>query len=556
MSILLSGETGHPASRREGDALSRLRLINPTAAASVAFAAAAGGALMLSHPPTRWWWLTFLHVPLLLIALMLDRSQRPRARGALLGMIAGAACYGPLLSWLIAPAGWIGWFLLVAVQIAWMAFFGVLMVRYLDSFLLPLIAAVAMTGLDAWRSIWPMNGFEWGAIAYAHVDDSWLLPVARVLGGRGITFLVVLISVAALVVLRGLVDYQRGAAANTPEDLVRSQRVPLATLAIGVLMGAMLVSDAPPERDRVDVLLVQGHDVRFWEQPEPRLFETVTAAMHELTLEALADQPPPDVVVWPESSIDRDPESTIGQALLPFVDQAAAAAPELIAGTTLDGPDPARNRYVAASHYRDGFNEVDRYVKRRLVPFGEYVPMRRWLDWFPPLEQIPRDALAGSEPGVMELRDGSRFAVVICFETLFTSLVRDNVLGDGQPAQAILTLTNDASFRETAEPDQHLAQSQLRAIETGRWVVHGAISGSSAFVDPHGVIHDATPLFTQTTIRRSIGLVDDLTPYLRVGDIVGVFTRIGVLGLVAVGFASRRQRQAVAGLSETSVRVG
>jgi apolipoprotein N-acyltransferase len=105
-------------------------------------------------------------------------------------------------------------------------------------------------------------------------------------------------------------------------------------------------------------------------------------------------------------------------------------------------------------------------------------------------------------------------AVLICFETLFSDLARSNIRAGSQDAGIILAITNDASFQRSAEPDQHLAQSRMRAIETGRWVVHAALSGSSAFVDPDGSVHDATDLFVQDAIRRDIPLAAGRTPFL------------------------------------------
>jgi len=90
-------------------------------------------------------------------------------------------------------------------------------------------------------------------------------------------------------------------------------------------------------------------------------------------------------------------------------------------------------------------------------------------------------------------------------------------------------LTNDASFGDSAEPAQHLAQTQLRAVETGRWFVHAALSGSSAFVAPDGSVEQPTALFTVDSIRTEVPLVSGLTPYLAVGDVVGWATRIAVL---------------------------
>jgi apolipoprotein N-acyltransferase len=508
-----------------------------------AAAVASGLTLYASHAPLSWGWASLAHAPLLVAALWLaDRtpSGLGRSRASMLGAIAGVSAFGPMLTWLIAPAGLIGWVLPVAVQVAWMAAIALLVRPLLAHPLLPLGAAVVWTGIDAWRGVWPLNGFGWGAIAYAHTDSAWLLPVARVLGGRGITFLVVLISVAAATALRGSLTRGRALALPAIDAAFTRRRAPLAQLVGGLLATALLVTDAPVANGSLDVLVAQGNDIRHWQEQvdDPPL--AITTALRDETLAAIGDGPAPDLVVWPESGVDRDPASARGAALAPLVDDAARAAGELVTGTTLDGPDPRSERYVAASRYVDGFQEVDRYVKRRLVPFGEYVPARPLFDWFPPLDQVPRDALPGPGPDAMTLRDGTRVAVIICFETLFPSLVRGNVLAGDAPASLILSITNDASFRESSEPAQHLAQSRLRAVETGRWVVHGALSGASAFIDPDGRVHDETGLFERATIRREIPLVTELTPFLRVGDVLGWITRVGTLALALVALRGLR----------------
>jgi apolipoprotein N-acyltransferase len=251
-------------------------------------------------------------------------------------------------------------------------------------------------------------------------------------------------------------------------------------------------------------------------------------------------------VVWPESAIDRDPSRPAWSDLGELATDAARAAGTLVAGVSLDGPDePMTQRIVGAWLVRSGGtdNVDDLYIKRRPVPFGEYVPGRRWLAWIPALDQVPRDAIAGPGPQTFEVAPGVGAAVIICFETLFSDLVRSNVMAGGRDAGLILAITNDASFQRSAEPDQHLAQSRMRAIETGRWVVHAALSGSSAFVDPSGGVHDATQLFEQAAIRREVPLAVGRTPFLMLGDLVGLLGA-GVLGGSIMAAGVRRVRGA------------
>ena len=512
------------------------------AALAPLLAAGAGLALLASHPPLGWWPLSFLAPALLVAALWVDAVARREVgrgpRAFRLGALAGAAAFGPMLSWLILPAGVIGWVLLSLVQVLWLGLLAVLLVPALERPWLPVAAAAVWTGIDAWRAIWPLNGFEWGAIAYAHVDGSWLMPLARLVGGRGITFLVVLIGVAAALLVRTTWSGVRSRGDESVEVALGRGRWPAVWLVGGLLVSVLAVVDPPPEDGQLDVLAVQGNDVRHWEEgvedPNPPL--RITTALRDETLAAIDRDGVPDVTVWPESSIDRDPFTERGAELGRLADEAAAASGTLLAGATLDGPDPSRNRYVAAVQLEDGLEETDRYVKRRLVPFGEFIPARPLLEWFPPLEQIPRDALPGEGPQPLHVGDDDvPVGVLICFETKFQDIARDNVVGGDEPTQLLLTMTNDASFGDSAEPYQHLAQSQLRAVETGRHVVHAALTGSSAFVAPDGGVTQATELFTVDSIRAQVPLVRELTPYLVIGDVVGWLTRAAAvlaLGLV------------------------
>src|SRR5205807_364406 len=108
-----------------------------------------------------------------------------------------------------------------------------------------------------------------------------------------------------------------------------------------------------------------------------------------------------------------------------------------------------------------------------------------------------------------------RFAVVICFENSFPSL-DPRIIAKG--AGFLVVSTNDASYGRTAAPRQHLIMSRFRAVENGRWVVHAAISGISAFIDPHGRVFDQTGLFQATVDRHVIRASTTRTIYSRFGD--------------------------------------
>lgn len=506
-----------PARRR------RIRSGAPISWLASVLGLAAGVALYAAHPPVGQPFLAFLVGPLLVAAMRvaggggpLDRETPVRRSLAtvLPAAIGGLVGYGAMISWLIAPAGTLGWALLVLIQALWLGLWSALVAPHLHRPTMPLLAAGAWVGMDTLRGLVPLSGFSWGALAYSQVDVAWFVPLGRTVGASGVTFVVVALGTA---LADGLIGMWTGDREDPP-------RAPLAQ-AVGLALVVTLVTvGAPPTAGSLDVLAVQGNDIEHWVEQDEDPPRTITRNLHRQTLESVRARGAPDLTVWPESAIDRDPSRPAWRELGELASEASAAAGVLVAGVSLDGlEDPARERIVGAWLMGpEGVGAVrDLYVKRRPVPFGEYVPGRRWLERIPALDQVPRDAIAGPGPQAFSVAPGVTVAVVICFETLFSDLVRSNVLA-GEDAGLILSITNDAAFRRSAEPDQHLAQSRMRAIETGRWVVHAALSGSSAFVDPDGGVHEATGLFTQESIRREIPLADGRTPFLVVGDVVGM----------------------------------
>jgi apolipoprotein N-acyltransferase len=495
---------------------------------------AAGVALWAAHPPVAAAPAAFLVAPLLVAALRMTSGVGAlvpggrldvRVRTVLPALVAGLVGYGAMISWLIAPAGALGWALLVLVQAAWLGLWALLVAPHAHRALFPLLAAAAWVGMDTLRGIVPLSGFKWGALAYSQVGVDWFVPFGRVVGASGITFVIVALSIA---LVDGLVGMRIGDREDPP-------RAPLVQ-AVGLALIVTLVTVGPPPTEGdLDVLAVQGNDIEHWVSQDPDPPRTIARNLHRLTLDEVERGGAPDLVVWPESAIDRDPARPAWRDLGELASDAARVAGPLVAGVSLDGPvDPARERIVGAWLVGpEGIDPVrDLYIKRRPVPFGEYVPGRRLLAWIPALDQVPRDAIPGPGPQAFAVAPDVYAAVLVCFETLFWDLARSNVLATDTPAAIILAITNDASFQRSAEPDQHLAQSRMRAIETGRWVVHAALSGSSAFVDPQGRVHQATELFTQATIRADVPLAAGSTPFLRVGDIMGL---VGAVVLVALG---------------------
>ncbi len=470
------------------------------------------------------------------------------------GWVAGLAAFLPMIAWArnIEPGGAAAWPLLSAIEAAYVGLFAILVagaLRYRWAAVPAL--ALGWVGLEAVRGSFPSGGFGWGELSYAHVDGSWLLPMARIGGHRLITLAVALVGALLFEAWRQSAEAVEGLEGSrldrTAAMLPHGQR-PMFAVA-GVLMATLLATVEPPATPgSTDVLVVQGNDMERPDVTGRALDLLIAETLLTLTQDAIGEGPTPDVVVWPESSIDRDAWQPGNEDLLEVVRAGAALADGgLLVGVKLDGdrPDTFRNTVIHVD--RDG-QPVETYVKRNLVPFGEYLPLRFLLDDVGPLRAVGEDGQPGDGPVHLAPTDDLDVAIAICFETLFGATVRDNVLGnDGTPAGLVVAATNDASFGRGAEVDQHLDQSRMRAVETGRWVVHAAISGSSAFVDPRGRLHDRTDVFELAVLRRDVPVAEGRTPYLAVGDLV---TPLGLLALAVTAIlppvARRRRARAAA----------
>jgi apolipoprotein N-acyltransferase len=186
-------------------------------------------------------------------------------------------------------------------------------------------------------------------------------------------------------------------------------------------------------------------------------------------------------------------------------------APLLVGGNLDLGPDRYR---VMAFLFSPTGELTDSYQKTHLVPFGEYVPARRWLQWIPLLDQIPRDAVAGSRPSLFVVAGGV-VAPVISFEGDFGSLVRQRIELGGR---LLVVATNTSTWGESWASAQHVAFSKVRAAENGVWVVHAALSGISAFVRPDGTVADSTPLGASLTSVETVRFASGMSLYARAGD--------------------------------------
>ena len=447
-------------------------------------------------------------VPLLLAV----ETLRPR-QAALLGYLAGLVFVGLLILWIptdflswTGAAGWLAWVALCVAEACFVAAFAALVPACgrLGPWRVLLLPACWAT-LELLRAHAPLGGFPWGILGVSQHGGGPLLPLARVVGVYGLSAVIVAVNFAVASWLRTLV---RGWAGRRSLGPVLAWPALVVALALcGLLAPPPPPASGPPlQLAVVQAGLLGGHG------PDRGASTEAVFANHLGRTEALAGEPGLGLVIWGEGSVDVDPLTNPDR--LERIRRAAATvgAPLLVGATTSAGGRFATDSLL----FTPGGELADRYRKRRLVPFGEYVPVAWLMGRVLPVtrEGVPFDKVPGDRLRPMVV-DGVRVGTIICWESAYAEDPR-RLAREG--AQIIVVATNNASFGEGPGSRQHLASSQLRAVEEGRTVVQAAVSGSSAIIGPDGVARQQTGLYQQATIRAAVTPRSRLTPYARFGQ--------------------------------------
>jgi apolipoprotein N-acyltransferase len=176
------------------------------------------------------------------------------------------------------------------------------------------------------------------------------------------------------------------------------------------------------------------------------------------------------------------------------------------------------------------------YRKMRLVPFGEYVPLRDLLFFVSPLVEAVSDFSPGTQVTMLPI--GEHMAsTAICYEVVYPHLIRQGVLNG---AELLTTITNDAWYGTSSAPYQHFALASMRAIEQGRYLARAANTGISGIVDPYGRAVVTTRMFEEAVVTADVRFLQARTLYATIGDAVALAS-LGV-ALAAVAWLALTRR--------------
>lgn len=500
--------------------------------------------LSLSFPGWDAGWLAWIALAPFLFLMMTPRRTRDYWK---LSAAFGLSFYAGVLYWLLAmhPLDWLGFNTvqsLALVTFCWLAASAICgavltaatagMGRLLRSYqragrglhaaVAVLLPALLWVALEWLQSLGPF-GLTWGSLALSQYQYLPLLQGIAWVGPFALTGLIVAVNAAIAHSMR----------TRRPTALIAT----LGTLLVWSGAGLWWMN-RPIEGKPFRAAVVQGNISQTEKWSEGNEFRILNTYL-ELSRKAEGAA----LVIWPETALPVIIQENYG-VWDRMLSEARQRNQHLMTGSFYrslkDGvaqPQTLRdwNFFNAVTVFSPGAGNLGFDFKRHLVPFGEYQPGRGFLpNIMGALNILPYDTSAGEKPNPFTLPFGVVGAGV-CFDSYFPQVIRETT---NAGAEVLVLVTNDAWYKKTAAPHQHLAQGVLRAVENHRYFLQSANTGVSGIVDPTGRIVARSGLFVPEVIEGDVVPLKDKTPYSRHGDWLPM---LAALGVAAMGLRAWRK---------------
>ncbi len=484
-----------------------------------------------------------------LVPLFISLREMHPKEAFRIGMIAGLTHYLTLLYWVVFTMrtyGYLPWWqcvsllvLLAAYLSLYFGFFALTLTHLCRKPLhLFLLAPILWVGLEYIRSFM-LTGFPWGIVGYSQFNRLHIIQISDIFGVYGISFLVVLFNAAVYLLLLFFAQKKwRGYPVDRKQALLAIV-LPLILISLGLIYGDMRIKtmdEAMAGASSPRVAVVQGNidQARKW---DPAFQISTTKKYTELTLSAVSPQP--DLVVWPETATPFYFEASPKLTRL-VTDAVRQAGVHLLVGSpSVQGQSGNYQYYNSAYMVAPDGRATGRYDKVHLVPFGEYVPLKRVLSFVGKMVAQVGDFSPGEKGRILAWGENEPpIGVQICFEIIFPGLSRSLVKNG---AGLLVNLTNDAWFGKSSAAYQHFSMAVFRAVENRRSLVRCANTGISGFVDPAGRIVAHTALFEDAVVVRAVPVLTEKTYYTRIGDALPIVCLIVMIALIGRPISRLRQ---------------
>ena len=483
-----------------------------------------GATSVLAFAPFGLWML--LPVTLAVFFVLLYHSNT-RGSSFRVGYFFGVGLFGAGIYWIyyslhlfggaIAVIAGLGTFLFVLFLALYPAFLAMLLHRFEKHSGWFFLTVPAMWVLFEWLRSWLFTGFPWLNAGYSTLNS----PLAGYAPVGG-----VFLSSLALVLCSGLIAWWL-----CRRTLVSGIVALCSVCAIAAGgYGLQQIQWTQPVQDRtVDVTMVQGNiaqELKF----QPNLLED------SISLYSSLSETGAELVIWPESAIPTV-YSDVADWELEFAESLSKNGTTVISGGFTSNAD--FSLYFNAIKVLNG-TEDQVYVKRHLVPFGEYTPFRDVLTLLAKHITIPMSDLSpGSGPIRPITVNGVNYGMSICYEDAFGSEMRAQF----PEANVLINVSNDAWFGDSTAPHQHQEIAAMRSLEFGRPMLRVTNTGITSLIDYRGQVVQRGAQFEAVAIDVEVTPREGSTPYVTLGDWLAVLLATAML--IAGWYSGRRAIQRI-----------
>jgi len=510
----------------------------------IALAILSGLLLTGSFPKVNFSWLAWFAFVPLLISLR-DLSFK---KSFFLGFLAGLTHYITLVYWLIHTMrtyGHLPWYLCVVVLILFCAYLALYFAVFSAAAsrliskpsALFLMIPVFWVGLEYIRSFF-LSGFPWELIGYSQFNTLHILQISDIFGVYGVSFLVVLSNATIFICFLYLTQLNWQGARITKNLALFSISVFAFIFIIAWSYGTLriksidrLVAKSVSKR----VAVVQGNikQSEKWD----KAFQVATIKKY-IALSHPAKKQKADLVVWPETAAPfyflKDPR--LSEMIIKGIADIPA---DFIIGSPCYERRNKRIEYYNSAYLISSAGSVyGRYDKAHLVPFGEYIPLKRWLPFLGKIVEHVGDFRPGKKGNTLQWNN-HKLGFLICYEIIFPDLSR--AMAKNQAA-LLVNITNDAWYGRTSAPYQHFSIAVFRAVENRRALVRSANTGISGFIDPVGRVVDSTDLFQDAVRTHTVPLINETFFYTRFGDVFAIFCLVTAILFALADFVRRKRK--------------
>ncbi|MFH1198760.1 MAG: apolipoprotein N-acyltransferase [Candidatus Omnitrophota bacterium] len=468
--------------------------------------------LIFSFPRSNCWLLAWVGFVPLFFAL----EGKTKRQAFLLAFFTGVVFWAGIVYWL-GNVTVIGTIVLILYLALYVGFFGLFLstVYSLRSTVFIIFLPTIWVILEYLRSHL-LTGFPWALLGYSQCNNLSIIQIADITGAYGVSFFIVMVNMA----IYSAFSLQLSAFSKI-KKIIPCIICLICVLCYGFYKLSGLQSTVCGLRSMVKISVVQPNIAQELKW-DARAIDLILSKYSRITESAALDNP--DLIVWPEAAspglLGEDGEIFEEISLL----SEKIKIPLLIGAVARDAEDYFNTALLINSQ---GYI-VQRYNKLHLVPFGEYIPLKKYFPFLQTIAPIG-DITRGNEYTVFSLRSTvyglrSNFAVLICFEDVFPEISREFVK---RGAGFLVNITNDAWYKYTSAAYQHFQASVFRAVENRVYIARSANTGVSGFIAPSGKIislvkdKENENIFVDGFAAQEFSVPDkkDLSFYTKHGDV-------------------------------------